>query len=126
MSAVGEVADRIGDIDIAVLFAGAAIVPAKERLHYCSRFTSARAAAAAEVLGAKVVIPAESTAGHISPRDLPNSPRRSTRRVSSGLLRTATHGEWIELKGTRRGNPAPHSRPSIRSSGCTQSGELAP
>ena len=57
LSAVKEVADRVGQIDIAVLFAGAASVPAKESGRPLT-LTAARAAAAAEVLGAKVVIPA--------------------------------------------------------------------
>ena len=57
MGAVKDVADRVGDIDIAVLFAGAARVPTKERGRPLT-LTAARAAAAAEILGAKVVIPA--------------------------------------------------------------------
>jgi L-ascorbate metabolism protein UlaG (beta-lactamase superfamily) len=51
------VADRIGDIDIAVLFAGAASVPTKEHGRPLT-LTAARAAAAAELLGVKSVIPA--------------------------------------------------------------------
>src|SRR5271157_5460018 len=57
MDAVKDVADRIGDIDVAVLFAGAARVATKERGRPLT-LTAARAAAAAEILGAKVVIPA--------------------------------------------------------------------
>ena len=57
MNAVKDVAERVGDIDIAVLFAGAASVPTKERGRPLT-LTAARAAAAAELLGAKSVIPA--------------------------------------------------------------------
>ena len=97
MSAVGEVADRIGDIDIAVLFAGAASVPAKERGRPLT-LTSARAAAAAEVLGAKVVIPAHVDGwAHFSegPAEFAAAfDQAGIKRV----LRTAAHGEWIDLK----------------------------
>ena len=51
------VADRVGTIDVAVLFAGAARVPAKDGGRPLT-FTSQRAAAAAELLAANVVIPA--------------------------------------------------------------------
>jgi L-ascorbate metabolism protein UlaG (beta-lactamase superfamily) len=97
LSAVAEVADRIGDIDIAVLFAGAASVPAKERGRPLT-LTSARAAAAAEVLGAKVVIPAHVDGwAHFSegPAEFAAAfDQAGIKRV----LRTATHGEWIDLK----------------------------
>jgi L-ascorbate metabolism protein UlaG (beta-lactamase superfamily) len=54
---VVEIKQRCGPIDIAVLFAGAARVPSKERARPLT-LTSARAAAAAELLGARVVVPA--------------------------------------------------------------------
>lgn len=54
---VKEISDRVGRVDIAVLFAGAASVAAKERGRPLT-LTSARAAAAAELLGATLVIPA--------------------------------------------------------------------
>ncbi|WP_322857778.1 MBL fold metallo-hydrolase [Mycobacterium shigaense] len=96
MSAVGEVADRVADIDIAVLFAGAASVPAKERGRPLT-LTSARAAAAAEVLGVKVVIPAHVDGwAHFSegPAELTAAfDQAGIKRV----LRTAPHGEWIDL-----------------------------
>jgi L-ascorbate metabolism protein UlaG (beta-lactamase superfamily) len=97
MGVVGEIADRIGDIDIAVLFAGAAIVPAKERGRPLT-LTSARAAAAAEVLGVKVVIPAHVDGwAHFSegPAEFAAAfDQAGIKRV----LRTAAHGEWIDLK----------------------------
>ena len=54
---VKAVADAVGTIDVAMLFVGAARVPSKERGRPLT-LTSARAAAAAEVLGAGIVIPA--------------------------------------------------------------------
>jgi L-ascorbate metabolism protein UlaG (beta-lactamase superfamily) len=57
LAAVKAVADNAGPIDVAVLFIGAARVPAKERGRPLT-LTSERAAAAAEVLGAGLVIPA--------------------------------------------------------------------
>jgi L-ascorbate metabolism protein UlaG (beta-lactamase superfamily) len=57
LAAVKSVADKIGAIDVAVLFVGAARVPSKERGRPLT-LTSARAAAAAEVLGAPVIIAA--------------------------------------------------------------------
>jgi L-ascorbate metabolism protein UlaG (beta-lactamase superfamily) len=57
LAAVKTVADNVGTIDVAVLFIGAARVPAKERGRPLT-LTSERAAAAAEVLGARRVIPA--------------------------------------------------------------------
>jgi L-ascorbate metabolism protein UlaG (beta-lactamase superfamily) len=97
MSAIDEVADRIGDIDVAVLFAGAASVPTKERGRPLT-LTSARAAAAAEVLGAKMVIPAHVDGwAHFSegPSEFAAAfDQAGIKRV----LRTATHGEWIDLK----------------------------
>jgi L-ascorbate metabolism protein UlaG (beta-lactamase superfamily) len=97
MSAIADVADRIGDIDVAVLFAGAASVPTKERGRPLT-LTSARAAAAAEILGAKMVIPAHVDGwAHFSegPSEFAAAfDQAGIKRV----LRTATHGEWIDLK----------------------------
>ena len=57
VGAVKAIAERVGAVDIAVIFAGAARVPAKERGRPLT-MTGQRAAAAAEVLGARLVIPA--------------------------------------------------------------------
>jgi L-ascorbate metabolism protein UlaG (beta-lactamase superfamily) len=57
ISAVRDIADRVGTVDVAIIFAGAARVPAKERGRPLT-MTGQRAAAAAEVLGARLVIPA--------------------------------------------------------------------
>jgi L-ascorbate metabolism protein UlaG (beta-lactamase superfamily) len=97
LSAVAEVADRIGDIDVAVLHAGAASVPAKERGRPLT-LTSQRAAAAAEVLGAKIVIPSHVEGwAHFTegPAEFAAAfDQAGIKRV----LRTATNGEWIDLK----------------------------
>lgn len=96
MSAVKAIADRVGAIDIAVLFAGAASVPAKERGRPLT-LTSARAAAAAEVLGAKVVIPAHVDGwAHFSE----GADEFAAAFDAAGIgdvLRVAAHGEWIDL-----------------------------
>jgi L-ascorbate metabolism protein UlaG (beta-lactamase superfamily) len=54
---VVQIKERCGPIDIAVLFAGAARVPGKQGLRPLT-LTSARAAAAAEILEARLVVPA--------------------------------------------------------------------
>ena len=96
MSAVKGIADRVGAIDVAVLFAGAASVPAKERGRPLT-LTSARAAAAAEVLGAKVVIPAHVDGwAHFSE----GADEFAAAFEAAGIgerLRVAAHGEWIDL-----------------------------
>ncbi|HTF55332.1 MAG TPA: MBL fold metallo-hydrolase [Pseudonocardia sp.] len=56
LDVVSQIAERWTSIDVAVLFAGAARVPTKERARPLT-LTSARAAAAAELLDARVVIP---------------------------------------------------------------------
>jgi L-ascorbate metabolism protein UlaG (beta-lactamase superfamily) len=57
IGAVKDIVERVGAVDIAVIFAGAARVPTKEQGRPLT-FTGQRAAAAAELLGAKAVIPA--------------------------------------------------------------------
>lgn len=57
IAVVADIAARVGQVDVAVLFAGAARVPAKERGRPLT-LTSERAAAAAAVLRAPVVVPA--------------------------------------------------------------------
>ncbi|BBX38991.1 hypothetical protein X011_04750 [Mycobacterium tuberculosis variant microti OV254] len=97
MSAVGEVADRVGDIDVAVLFAGAATVPSKERGRPLT-LTSARAAAAAEVLGAQTVIPAH-VDGWAHFTEGGNEIAAAFDQAGlKRVLRTAAPGEWIDLK----------------------------
>lgn len=57
IGAVKAIVERVGTVDIAVIFAGAARVPTKEHGRPLT-FTGQRAAAAAELLGATSVIPA--------------------------------------------------------------------
>jgi L-ascorbate metabolism protein UlaG (beta-lactamase superfamily) len=96
LSAVKDVADRVGSIDIAVLFAGAARVPAKERGRPLT-LTSARAAAAAEVLGAKAVIPAHVDGwAHFSEGAEEFAAAFDAAGIGD-VLRVAPHGEWIDL-----------------------------
>jgi L-ascorbate metabolism protein UlaG (beta-lactamase superfamily) len=96
MTAVTDVADRVGDIDVAVLFAGAASVPTKERGRPLT-LTSARAAAAAEVLGAKVVIPAHVDGWAHFSEGVEEFVAAFDRAGIGGVLRVAPHGEWVDL-----------------------------
>lgn len=96
MSAVKDVADRVGQVDIAVLFAGAASVPTKERGRPLT-LTAARAAAAAEVLGAKAVIPAHVDGWAHFSEDVDEFVAAFDQAGISSLLKVAAHGEWIEL-----------------------------
>ena len=96
MGAAKEVADRVGGIDIAVLFAGAASVPTKERGRPLT-LTAARAAAAAEVLGAKVVIPAHVDGWAHFSEGVDEVVAAFEQAGISNLLRVAAHGEWIDL-----------------------------
>jgi len=96
MSAVKDVADRVGDIDIAVLFAGAASLPAKERGRPLT-LTAARAAAAAELLGAKLVIPAHVDGWAHFSECIDEFVAAFDAAGISNLLRVAAHGDWIDL-----------------------------
>jgi L-ascorbate metabolism protein UlaG (beta-lactamase superfamily) len=96
LSAVKEVADRVADIDIAVLFAGAASVPAKENGRPLT-LTAARAAAGAEVLGAKVVIPAHVDGWAHFSEGVDEFAAAFDQAGIDSLLRVAAHGEWIDL-----------------------------
>jgi L-ascorbate metabolism protein UlaG (beta-lactamase superfamily) len=97
MSALKDVADRVGEIDIAVLFAGAASVPAKERGRPLT-LTAARAAAAAELLGAKLVIPAHVDGWAHFSEGVDEFVAAFDQAGISDLLRVAAHGEWIDCR----------------------------
>jgi L-ascorbate metabolism protein UlaG (beta-lactamase superfamily) len=88
------VAERVGTVDVAVIFAGAARVPTKERGRPLT-MTSQRAAAAAELLGARLVIPAHVDGwAHFSE----GVDRFGGAFDESGILdilAVAPHGEWI-------------------------------
>src|SRR6202000_1176506 len=95
MSAVKTVADRVGPIDIAVLFAGAASVPTKEHGRPLT-LTSARAAAAAELLGAKVVIPAHVDGWTHFSEGVDEFVAAFDEAGISSVLEGAGHGEWVD------------------------------
>jgi L-ascorbate metabolism protein UlaG (beta-lactamase superfamily) len=98
MSAVKEVADRIGDIDIAVLFAGAASVPTKEHGRPLT-LTAARAAAAAELLGVKSVIPAHVDGWAHFSEGAGEFIAAFGQAGISNLFKVTAHGEWIDWAG---------------------------
>jgi L-ascorbate metabolism protein UlaG (beta-lactamase superfamily) len=95
MGAVKQVSDRVGRIDIAVLFAGAASVATKERGRPLT-LTSARAAAAAELLGASLVIPAHVDGWAHFSEGVDEFVEAFDQAGVSGELRVAAHGEWID------------------------------
>jgi L-ascorbate metabolism protein UlaG (beta-lactamase superfamily) len=95
MGTVKDVADRVGRIDIAVLFAGAASVQTKERGRPLT-LTSARAAAAAELLGAGVVIPAHVDGWAHFSEGVDEVVKAFDQAGISNLLQVAAHGEWID------------------------------
>jgi hypothetical protein len=76
MSAVKDVTDRVGEVDIAVLFAGAASVPAKERGRPLT-LTAPRAAAAGRT--------ARRQGGHPGPRRRVGPLQRGRRRIRRGV-----------------------------------------
>lgn len=96
LAVVKDIADRVGRIDIAVLFAGAASVPSRERGRPLT-LTSARAAAAAEVLGARAVIPAHVDGWAHFREGVDEFVTAFDRAGLGNVLRVAPHGEWIGL-----------------------------
>ncbi len=101
MVTVKDVADRAGKIDIAVLFAGAASVQTKERGRPLT-LTSERAAAAAEVLGAQLVIPAHVDGWAHFSEGVDEFARAFDQAGIGGVRRVAAHGEWIDWTGPLR------------------------
>jgi L-ascorbate metabolism protein UlaG (beta-lactamase superfamily) len=96
IGAVKDVADCVGAIDVAVLFAGAARVATKERGRPLT-LTAARAAAAAELLGAKVVIPAHVDGWAHFSEGVEEFVAAFDEAGIGAVLRVAGHGEWIDL-----------------------------
>jgi L-ascorbate metabolism protein UlaG (beta-lactamase superfamily) len=96
MAAVRAIADRVGTVDIAVLFAGAARVPTKERGRPLT-MTGQRAAAAAEVLGAKVVIPAHVRGWAHFSEGIEEFTAAFDEAGIAGALRLAANGNWIDV-----------------------------
>jgi L-ascorbate metabolism protein UlaG (beta-lactamase superfamily) len=96
MAAVKDVAVRVGGIDVAVLFAGAARVSTKERGRPLT-LTAARAAAAAEILGAKVVIPAHVDGWAHFSEGVGEFLAAFDQAGIGNRLKVAPHGEWVDL-----------------------------
>lgn len=94
LAAVRTIRDRVGDVDIAVLFAGAARVATKERNRPLT-LTGQRAAAAAEVLGAKVVIPAHLDSWAHFSEGLDEFVTAFDDAGLGRLIATAPPGQWI-------------------------------
>jgi L-ascorbate metabolism protein UlaG (beta-lactamase superfamily) len=99
IGAVKAIAERVGVVDIAVIFAGAARVPTKDRGRPLT-FTGQRAAAAAELLGAKAVIPAHVDGwAHFSEgRD--DFVAAFEEAGLSHVITVAPHGRWITFGPT--------------------------
>ncbi len=94
IGAVAEIADKTGPVDVAVLFTGAARVPPKERGRALT-LTSARAAAAAEILGAKVVIPAHASGWTHFSEDMDDVLAAFDDAGIADVLPVAAPGEWV-------------------------------
>ena len=91
---VKAVAERVGPVDVAVLFAGAARVQTKERGRPLT-LTGQRAAAAAEVLGARLVIPAHVDGWAHFSEGVDEFASAFDEAGIGDVLAVAPHGEWI-------------------------------
>ncbi|BBX48019.1 MBL fold metallo-hydrolase [Mycobacterium cookii] len=94
VSAVKTIAERVGTVDVAVIFAGAARVPAKERGRPLT-MTGQRAAAAAEVLGARLVIPAHVDGWKHFSEGVGEFGGAFDEAGLLDILAVVPHGEWI-------------------------------
>ncbi|MEU9368284.1 MBL fold metallo-hydrolase [Streptomyces avermitilis] len=94
---VTEVSRRVPDISAALLHAGAARVPAKFEGRPLS-MDSRRAAAAAAVLDADIVVPAHYDGWTHFSEGLADLELAFHEAGLSSLLRTATHGSWVTLR----------------------------
>ncbi|GGK95760.1 hypothetical protein Sme01_31200 [Sphaerisporangium melleum] len=97
LGVVAEMARRVGRVDAAVLFVGAARVPAKERGRPLT-LTGERACAAAAVLGAPVVVPAHYDGWAHFSEGRAEIERAFDDAGLASVLRLADHGEWISLR----------------------------
>ncbi|MEV4342095.1 MBL fold metallo-hydrolase [Streptomyces sp. NPDC049590] len=93
---VVEISRQVPDIDAAVLHAGAARVPARFEGRPLS-LDGHRAAAAAAVLGADVVVPVHHDGWAHFSEGLPEIERAFHEAGLSSLLRVAPHGTWTSL-----------------------------
>jgi L-ascorbate metabolism protein UlaG (beta-lactamase superfamily) len=94
IGAVKAIAERVGTVDVAVIFAGAARVPTKERGRPLT-MTGQRAAAAAEVLGARLVIPAHVDGWAHFSEGVGEFGGAFDEAGILDILAVAPHGEWI-------------------------------
>lgn len=93
---VAEIAQQVGRIDVAILFIGAARVPAKERGRLLT-LDSRRASAAAAVLGAPLVIPAHCDGWAHFTEGRTDVEQAFDDAGQSSSLRGGT-GEWISIR----------------------------
>jgi L-ascorbate metabolism protein UlaG (beta-lactamase superfamily) len=94
LEAVADIADRSGPIDIAVLFVGAARLPSRQNGRLLT-LSSARGAAAAEVLRAKVVIPAHADGWAHFTEGVEDIKRAFSDAGISQVLGLAPMGKWV-------------------------------
>jgi L-ascorbate metabolism protein UlaG (beta-lactamase superfamily) len=96
MEAVKAIADTVGTVDVAVLFIGAARVPSKERGRPLT-LTSERAAAAAEVLGAGVVLAAHLDSWAHFSEGMSDVVTAFDEAGIGDVLDRTPHGQWTDL-----------------------------
>jgi L-ascorbate metabolism protein UlaG (beta-lactamase superfamily) len=97
LRAVAAISRRVPDVDVAILFAGAARVPSKFRGRPLT-LDSRRAAAAAAVLGAGIVIPAHYDGwAHFSESATDLATAFDEAGLAS-LLHMRDHGTWVALR----------------------------
>jgi L-ascorbate metabolism protein UlaG (beta-lactamase superfamily) len=94
---VAEVSRRVPDVDVAVLFAGAARVTSKFRGRPLT-LDSRRAAAAAAVLGANIVIPAHYDGWTHFSENATDLETAFDEAGLASLLHLHDHGTWISLQ----------------------------
>lgn len=94
LDAVRAIRDRVGPVDVAVLFAGAARVRTKERNRPLT-LTGQRAAAAAEVLGAGLVVPAHLDSWAHFSEGLDDFVTAFDEAGLTHLVADVPHGQWI-------------------------------
>jgi L-ascorbate metabolism protein UlaG (beta-lactamase superfamily) len=98
MKTVGQISRRVVDgIDAAVLFAGAARVPAKFGGRPSS-LNSVMAAAAAAVLGSEIVVPAHYDGWSHFSEGRADIERAFYEAGLSSVLRITNHGQWVSLR----------------------------
>jgi L-ascorbate metabolism protein UlaG (beta-lactamase superfamily) len=97
LRAVAGISRRVPDVDVAVLFAGAARVPSKFRGRPLT-LDSRRAAAAAAVLGAGIVIPAHYDGWTHFSETAADLVTAFDEAGLASLLHLREHGTWVSLR----------------------------